>query len=198
MVRKGTVNWNLATVCLFFFCFLRNDLETGEACFFARFNSPQNQNPTNPHPSHHPAAALQPKAAAQPQPAGAAQHAHDQHQSAKAAVQPPATRPPLYPPGSHKAGGGDGRGRTSGVHPQGDCAKRVWGFLQHACQRICWSTRWVVPTSWLSTPPSHRSWEHYRVFQSWYKLFSEKISIKSNFTPKTTWYKTWFGNALKL
>ncbi len=132
-------------ICLqsvFFFCFLRNDLKTREARFFARFDSNQNQNPTNPHPSHHPA--VQPQAAVQAQPTSEAQHAHDQDQYAKPAIQPPATRPPHYSPGSHKAGGGDGRGGTTRVHAQGDCAERVWGFVQHSCQRICWSTRWIV------------------------------------------------------
>lgn len=124
MVRKWTVNWyiyNLATV--FFFFFLRNDLETRKACSFARFASDQDQNPKNPHPSHHPTAAVQSQSTSAPQ------HTHDQDQSAKPAIQSAANRPRHSPPGPHKAGGGDGRGRTSRVHPQGDCAERVWGYV---------------------------------------------------------------------
>lgn len=90
----------------FFFRFSRNDPKTGEACSRARFHSDQAENKANPHPSHHPTtAANQPQAALQSQPASAAQHTHSQDQSAKPAIQPPATTPT---PGSQKASGGDG------------------------------------------------------------------------------------------
>lgn len=94
--------------CFFFFCSTRNDLKTGEACSFARFHSDQTKNKTNPHPFHHSTASNQSQAALHSQSATAAQCTHNQDQSAKPAVQPPATRPPHPTPGSHKASGGDG------------------------------------------------------------------------------------------
>lgn len=127
-----------------FSCCLRNDLETREACFSARFHSYQNQNPTNPHPSHHPTAAVQPQAAIQPQPTSAAQHTHSRDQYTEAAVQPPAARPVQPPPGSRQAGGGDGRGRAPGVRTQGDSAERVGGLVENAGQRVRRRTRWVA------------------------------------------------------
>lgn len=84
------------------FFFLRNDIKTREACYFAKFDSAQYQNPTNPHPSHHPTAAIQ------SQPTTAAQRALDEDQPTKPAVQTPPTRPPHCSLGSQKAGGGNG------------------------------------------------------------------------------------------
>lgn len=127
-----------------FFRCPRNDLETREACFSARFHSYQNQNPTNPHPSHHPTAAVQPQAAVQSKPTSAAKHSHGHDQYTKAAVQPPAARPAQPPPGSRQASGGDGRGRTSRVHTQGDGAARVGGLVEDASQRVRRCTRWAA------------------------------------------------------
>lgn len=139
-------NWYIynPSNAIFFFCSIRNDLKTRETCSFARFHSDQTKNKTNPHPSHHSTASNQSQAVLHSQPATATQHTHNQDQSAKPAVQPPAARPPHPTPGSHKASGGDGWGRTAGVHPQGDCAERLRGLIYHACQRVCWSSGWVT------------------------------------------------------
>lgn len=113
----------------FFFCSSRNDLKTREACTFARFHSDQIKNKTNPHPCYHSSASNQSQAALHSQPATAAQQTHNEDQSAKPAIQPPAPRPPHPTPGSYKASGGDGRGRTARVHAQGDCAERLRGLI---------------------------------------------------------------------
>lgn len=126
----------------FSFAFSRNDLKAGEACVSARRNSDQDQNKTNPDPYNHPAAAIQPQAAVQSRPSSAAQRAHNKDQLAEPAVRlPAAAGPPPSAPGSHKARRGAGRGRTPGVHAQGDRAEGLRAVVQRAGPRVRWSTR---------------------------------------------------------
>lgn len=139
--------WPLIMISVsFLFHFPRNDRKTRtrDACVFAR----QKQNPTNPHSYHHRPCADQPQNTIQPRPTSAAKHTQKKHQPAKTAFQSSATR---CADCAWDFCCGDGRGRTSRIQPQGDCAKRVWGLFQRPCWRVCRSTRRVVLRSMMTS-----------------------------------------------
>lgn len=159
---------------LLYFGLFRNCLETRETretCFPARFR--QKQSSGDPHSSH--PAAIQPQAAVQPRPA----MAHHQDQS----VQPPA-RPLQFPLCSHETAVGDGRGRTSRLHSQGDREEGLWGLVQRARQRLCRSSRWIVPQLRVpfgaSTPSENDSMraKHSKKNLVFWSVWTTKICIK--------------------